>query len=167
MHAPALDNPQVQSVMSRHRYQLTPALEQSIIAYIRAGGFPHVAAEAAGVPARVFDRWRRKGEARRSSRRYRAFASAVRQAVAQARLGAEVSICKDKPLDWLRSGPGRETPDCTGWTGTVRPRLAAAAAPALAHPEVQALITTLLELLEPHPEVRSTVAAALAAISEK
>ena len=153
--------------MSRSRHLLTPAVEQSIVAFIRAGGFPHVAAEAAGIPAEVFERRRQQGEAPRAPQRYRAFASAVRQAAAQARLGAEVSVREDKPLDWLRSGPGRDTPGSAGWTATVRPHSAAGDAPLLAHPEVQALIATVMCLLEPYPEVRSTVAAALAAPSQK
>src|SRR5438105_11864897 len=108
--------------MSSSRYRLTPAIQQAIVAYTRAGGFPHVAAEAAGVPRAVFARWLRRGEGRRAKARYRAFADAVRQAAAQARLGAEVSVRNDKPLDWLRSGPGRETADVPGWTANARPR---------------------------------------------
>src|SRR5438105_549052 len=93
------------------RHTLTPAVEQALVAYIRAGGFPHVAAEAAGVPREVFADWMRKGEQPGARGQYRNFALAVRQAVAHARLGAEVSVRTDKPLDWLRNGPGRETAD--------------------------------------------------------
>ena len=48
--------------MARPRYRLTPALQEKIVAYIRAGGFPHVAAEAAGLPRRVFERWLERGQ---------------------------------------------------------------------------------------------------------
>src|SRR5438105_1422557 len=96
--------------MARKRHLLTPAVEQAILAYVRAGGFPHVAAEAAGVPRAVFERWLARGQEPGGPAKYRAFLEAVRQAQAQARLGAEVSARDDKPLDWLRSGPGRETP---------------------------------------------------------
>jgi hypothetical protein len=149
--------------MSRKPPDPTPAVEQAIVAYVRAGGFPHVAAEAAGVPRAAFAYWLRQAERPRAGARLRAFAEAVRQAHAQARLGAEVAALGDKPLDWLRSGPGRETPDSAGWTGTVRPRPPGppADAPSLARPEVQGLISTVLRLLEPHPEIRAAVAASL------
>ena len=48
--------------MARPRYRLTPALQEQIVAYIRAGGFPHVAAEAAGLPRQVFARWLERGQ---------------------------------------------------------------------------------------------------------
>jgi hypothetical protein len=32
------------------RYPLTPAIQRTISDFIRARGFPHVAAEAAGIP---------------------------------------------------------------------------------------------------------------------
>jgi hypothetical protein len=148
--------------MSAKRHPLTPTVQQMIVAYVRAGGFPHVAAEAAGVPCAVFERWMRRGHAPRPKDRYRAFAEAVGQAAAQARLGAEVAILTNKPLDWLRYGPGRETAKRRGWTGAVR----AAVLPrrgrreALAEPEVQALIARLLGLLEPFPEARAAIATA-------
>src|SRR5262249_57257612 len=77
------------SLMPPTRPKLTPAIQQAIIAYVRAGGFPHVAAEAAGVSAETFDHWMELGERPRAAAKYRDFADAVRQPVAQARLGAE------------------------------------------------------------------------------
>ena len=115
--------------MPRQRHQLTPAVQQAILAYVRAGGFPHIAAEAAGVPREVFEHWLERGRGPRAPDKYRALLEGVRQAEAQARLGAEVSALNDKPLDWLRSGPGRETPDRAGWTATVKPH-----PPAAPHP---------------------------------
>jgi hypothetical protein len=148
--------------MPPSHFRLTPAVEQTIVAYIRGGGFPNVAAEAAGIPAAVFARWMRRGERRRAPEQFRAFALAVRQAVAQARLGAEVAVRDDKPLDWLRSGPGKETTNRIGWTGPVRPRpTPAAGTSALLDGTVQSLITDVLRILEPHPEVRAEVAGAL------
>jgi hypothetical protein len=144
------------------RYRLTPTLQQSIVAFIRAGGFPQVAAEAAGLPREVFERWLRQGQDAGAKSRYRAFFEAVLQALAQARLGAEAAVLGDKPLDWLRYGPGRETADGPGWTGTVRPApLTSHGGPTLADPEVQALIGLVLGLLEPHPEIRVAVAGGL------
>jgi hypothetical protein len=147
--------------LSRSRHHLTPAVEQAIVAYIRAGGFPHVAAEAAGVPREVFEQWRQRGEEARAPKRYRSFADAVRQAAAQARLRAEVTIHDEKPLDWLRYGPGRETADAPGWTAAVRPRPLTRDESLLLNPLVQALFTTVLDALGAFPEARITVARAL------
>jgi hypothetical protein len=146
-------------------HQLTPEIERAIVAYVRAGGFPHIAAEAAGVPRAVFERWLRRGQGPRASARFRAFYDAVQQARAQARLGAEVAALNDKPMDWLRSGPGRETADSAGWTGSVRPGVAAGAGALLLQPEVQALLTNLLRALEAHPEARALVAAVIESMS--
>ncbi len=66
--------------MARPRYRLTPALQEQIVAYIRAGGFPHVAAEAAGLPRRVFKRWLERGQRSDAPPDYRAFALAVMEA---------------------------------------------------------------------------------------
>lgn len=148
--------------MSRQRPVLTPAIEQAILAYVRAGGFPEVAAEAAGVSRADLERWLKQGDNPRGSKRYRAFAEAVRQAVAQARLGAEVAARNHRPLDWLRSGPGRETPETTGWTGTVRPRPGRADAALLTDPQVRALLTALMDALAAYPEARAAVADRLA-----
>src|SRR5947209_3765473 len=108
--------------MARSHYSITPEIERSIVSFIRAGGFAEVASEAAGIPHKVFNRWLRRGEGRGASKRLRAFALAVRQAIAQARLRAEVEVYSDRPLDWLRNGPGRETAEQPGWTGNARPR---------------------------------------------
>jgi hypothetical protein len=145
--------------MSEPRYLLTTAIVQTVVAFIRAGGFPDVAAEAAGIPHQLFDSWRRQGEAPDAPQHYHDFAVAVRQAGAQGRLGAEVSIRDEKPLDWLRSGPGRETSDHPGWTGPARPRTASATGAALMDPRLQNLFVRILPLLEPHPETRSLLAA--------
>jgi hypothetical protein len=147
--------------MARSRFQLTPQIEHTILSFIRAGGFPEVASEAAGIPREVFNRWRRRGEGRSAVERYRAFALAVRQAIAQARLNAEVEVYKDRPLDWLRNGPGRETEDRPGWTGNARAKTATAAAEVdlSSTPEVQNLIQGLLGAVEDYPEVRGAIAA--------
>jgi hypothetical protein len=149
--------------MTRPRDELTLEIQQAIVAYIRAGGYPHVAAEAAGVPRRVFERWLRQGEAEGSEEQYRAFAEAVRQAQAQARLGAEVAARNERPMSWLRSGPGKQTGDATGWTGPVRGAPEVEKASPLLHPEVQQLLRLLLEALTPYPEARSAAARAISA----
>ncbi len=151
--------------MSRKRHPPTADVRQQIAAFIRAGGFPHVAAEAAGVPRRVFERWLKRGRARGAGALHRAFYESVFQAGAQARLGAEIAVLTDKPMDWLRQGPGREAPNRPGWTSPVRP-----AAPGkggrgsrLAEPEVQALLASMTRLLAPYPEARALAAAGLGA----
>ncbi len=141
-------------------FQLTPDIEHKILSFIRGGGFPEVASEAAGIPHEVFNRWRRRGERRGAEPRFRAFALAVRQAIAQARLRAEVEVYKDRPLDWLRSGPGREMGDRPGWTGNARARTGKTGAEVdvLAMPELRELILRFLEAVEPHPEAHAALA---------
>jgi hypothetical protein len=150
--------------MPRNRHRLTPEVEQTLLTYIRAGGFPAVAAAAAGVPADVFARWMRKGCGPGARRRYRDFREAVGQAAAQARMAAEVQVFQKRPLDWLRYGPGREATDSPGWTATVK---APAAGPGretnlLLLPEVQRLVQFILEQLAPYPDARAAVARWLA-----
>jgi hypothetical protein len=112
--------------MTRPRYRLTPALEAQILAYIRGGGFPIVAAEAAGLPRRVFARWLRRGQRADAPPEYRRFARAVMEAQAQARLHAELTTMSDKPLDWLKAGPGKDSADNPGWANPGKPHAASA-----------------------------------------
>jgi hypothetical protein len=123
-----------------------------------------VAAEAAGVPARVFERWLRRGRTRRAPAVYRGFAAAVAQARAQARLAAELQVFDKRPLDWLKCGPGRETRTDPGWASAPKPVPAGAAAGSLAgQPEVLAVFQKLLEALAPFPEARAAAAEIIAA----
>lgn len=101
--------------MARARYRLTHALREKIAAFIRAGGFAHIAAEAAGLPREVFARWMERGERTDAPANYRTFARVIREAEAQARLQAELNVRSDKPLDWLKSGPGKTSTDNPGW----------------------------------------------------
>jgi hypothetical protein len=145
--------------MTTPRYRLTPELQNAICGYILSGGYPHVAAEAAGVPREVFAEWLRQGEDPDGPAHYHALAQAVRQAHAQARLAAEVSIYADRPLDWLMNGPGKETSEAEGWTGTVRPRpVVPEEQSLLCDPRVQQFFADLLEKMGPFPEARAAVA---------
>jgi hypothetical protein len=150
--------------MARRRQPLTPQVQEQICAYIRAGGFAHVAAEAAGVAREDFEEWLRLGqpdsERRRSSRVYREFFQAVRKARAEARLAAELKILEKNPLQWLKCGPGRETHDYPGWTTAVRSVFAGdrQAVNVLLLPEMQALLASMLEALAPFPEARAALA---------
>lgn len=143
------------------RQRLTPAIQQTILAYIRAGGYPHVAAAAAGVPQAVFERWLRLGQEPGGRRAYRQFFTAVLQAQGQVRLGAEIAVLKNKPLDWLKCGPGKEMPGSPGWTSTVKALAAEPRVNPLLRPEIQHLVAVLLRLLTPFPEARAAVAEAL------
>ena len=42
----------------------------------------------------------------------------------QARLHAELTALTDKPLDWLKAGPGKDSADNPGWTNPGKPRTA-------------------------------------------
>ena len=138
----------------------TPVVQQQIVAFIRAGGYPQVAAEAAGVSRRTFERWMRYGNQRRREPVYHAFAAAVRQAEAQARLRAEIAVVESKPLDWLRYGPGKEIADSAGWTAAVRAaaRGDGRGGSVLESRETRALIAALLHVLASYPQARQAVA---------
>jgi hypothetical protein len=146
--------------MARRRQPLTPQLTERICSFIRAGGFAHVAAEAAGVPREVFEEWLERGRGRRPPRLYRDFCRAVRQAQAEARLAAELKLLEKNPLQWLKCGPGRETPDAAGWTTPVKPLFAGdgRAVNALLLPEIQEVLAAMLEALAPFPEARAALA---------
>jgi hypothetical protein len=148
--------------MTRRRFPLSAVLAQQIAAFVRAGGFPHVAATAAGVPRDLFARWLRRGTDPRTPALVRALCRDVLQAHAQARLKAEVAILADKPLDWLRYGPGKEKPGAPGWSAAARaqPPTPSEAEP-LASPEFSAAVQRLLDVLAPFPEIRVAAARAL------
>jgi hypothetical protein len=151
--------------MSSARVRLTPELQERICSYVRSGGYLHVAAEAAGVPRAVFDRWVRRGSGRKRLRRYRAFVVAIRQAAAQGRLMKEMEVLREKPLDWLRYGPGRETTDTPGWTSAGKPAFGPAGdgGNLLENPVVLAWLHELVERLTPTPEARLAAAEIAAA----
>lgn len=129
------------------------ALLHTIVAYIRAGSFPRVAAEAAGVSGEVFDAWMATD---------RPFRDAVLKAQAEARLAAEVELRQAKPLDWLRCGPGKPAGFGDGWTTPAKAGTGSAKEiDLLALPRTQEVIARVLAVLQPHPELRQAVATAL------
>jgi hypothetical protein len=107
----------------RGSVSLTADLEEKILSYIRAGGLPHVAAEAAGVNPRTFRDWMARGEGRHPTRpstpRLRRFAKAVNEAVGQTRLIAEARMFKDHPGQWLKTA-ARTRGDFEGWSDPER-----------------------------------------------
>jgi hypothetical protein len=145
--------------MNDPRHELTAEVQRLICAYIRSGGFPEVAAEARGIPRRVFRRWMRFGAAQRPVEKYRAFRQAVMEAEAEARLVAESDVRQRSPVAWLKFGPGRARKGKSGWAGTVRPL--PEERPQTAGDSVQEFIPVLLEALAPYPEARAALAEAL------
>jgi 3-hydroxyisobutyrate dehydrogenase-like beta-hydroxyacid dehydrogenase len=128
---------------------LTDAVIDTIVAYVEAGSFAYVAAEAAGVSDRTFRDWIARGEGRsprRSTERHRRFADRVRQAEAKARISAEVRTHRDNPNFWLsraaRSRPGRE-----GWTEPSERMLEQAARLGLTEQDLQREVDRMLALL--------------------
>jgi hypothetical protein len=145
--------------------QLTPALQQQIVAGIRAGGYPHVAAEARGIGKKAFRRWLRRGSRHNAPEPLAGFAVEVRSAAAQARIRAEIAVLEQNPRIWLEHGPGRESPGNPGWSEPVK--AVAAAAGQQQNPflnsRFMASCNEILEVLKPYPEARAGVAAAIAA----
>jgi hypothetical protein len=139
----------------------TAELLKTVTAYLVAGGTPHVAAEAAGVPRSLYNRWMRLGREPGSDPVCGHFRAAVRQAHAQSRLDAEISVRKNKPLDWLRYGPGKGCSRRPDWTAAYKApaRPAGSRANPLLHPSVQAVLHELVEALTPFPEGRVVASA--------
>jgi hypothetical protein len=139
--------------------------ERMILATIRSGCFPRVAAEAWGLPAHVFDRWMRGARRRRPRppRTIRTFVERVRQALAHARLTAEMEVRKKDPKFWLCHGPGRETKTAPGWTTAAKPASVpdGGSTDVLASPEGNRLCVLILRTLAAFPDARAAVAAAL------
>lgn len=154
--------------MARARYRLTLALQEKIAAFIRAGGFAHVAAEAAGLPREVFARWLERGERPEAPANYRAFARAIREAEAQARLQAELKVRGEKPLDWLKAGPGKTSADNPGWSNSGKAGSTAAADKrdrAQVWAEMLHLLGRCAEQLAAYPEARAALSAWLAGLT--
>lgn len=87
-------------------HELTSDIARLIVALVRAGASAAAAAEAAGVPRRLFVDWLRKG---RDSEElpYRALFIQVVQSRGQARAAVEAEVRKKDPKFWLRYGPGQ------------------------------------------------------------
>ena len=79
------------------------------------------------------------------------------------RLAAEAKALLKDPFGWLKCGPGKETPDAPGWTNPPRAQVDGdpEAVNLLLRRETQELVATLLQVLQPFPEVRAAVAEAL------
>src|SRR5258708_2146024 len=149
--------------MSFELYPLTQDLGDRIATAIRAGAFPHVAAEPYALPPALHHDYLRLGNQPDATPLYRNFADVIRQAIAQARLKAEMAALDKDPKFWLKSGPGKGTEKNPGWTNPAKPDTAIddAESALAAHPELLRLGSEILKALEPFPEARFAVAKTL------
>ena len=100
-----------------------PEVANTIFAYIRAGAYDYIAAEAAGISARTLREWVARGEARSSrpgSDSYSRFAAGYRLAKAEARATAEMKVFEEHPAYWL-AHTARSAPERPGWSGADAP----------------------------------------------
>jgi hypothetical protein len=146
------------------RHPFREAAARQILAYLRQGAYPHVAAEAAGVPAEAYDEWIRKGNGPKVRAPYRHFASEVRKAQAQARLLAETEVWKADPKVWLGRGPGKETATRPGWTRETSPqnRDENRGINLLASPVWKGIWAAILKGLADFPEAKLAISRSLA-----
>lgn len=147
---------------------LTPTQLHVLTSYIRGGAFPRVAAEMAGVPGAVLEFCLQWATDPAAPEEYRALLCAVRNAQAQARGAAETKLYRDKPLDWLKHGPGKPGDLGDGWTQPARAGPSdrdSAEVDWLALPQVRQVLAGILEALAPHPEALAAVVAALNVLS--
>ena len=139
--------------------QLDRALHEQIVAAIRAGGFPYVAAQAFGVAPRLFDRWRRRGRSKSGDENLRSFARVIDKAIAQARLRTEMDVFTAQPRIWLQHGPGRETGESPGWTVAIKPNATAKIeGNPFMMPGVMGLFQRLMNALDGHAPLQERVA---------
>lgn len=79
--------------------KLTPKVQETIVAVIRAGNYSSVAAEYAGIGRSTFYHWLELGEQQESGC-YREFLDAVRGAESEAEIRAVATIQKHMPKNW-------------------------------------------------------------------
>jgi hypothetical protein len=137
--------------------------EWLILASIRAGGYPHVAAQAYGVAAEEFLHWLRRAGVTGGPRKVRRLVALVQEAAARARLKAEMTVYDADPRFWLRHGPGKESRQAPGWSALAKPvsDRGDGGAEVLNSPEIQAILAAVTGALHPWPDARVAVAQAL------
>jgi hypothetical protein len=144
----------------KHKTKLTTELENTILSWIRAGGYPHVAALAAGVPESLWRQWQERGKTRNP---YKRFFAKIAQAHATARLKAETATLDDDARFWLKHGPGRESPGNPGWANMVSPMLTQTSETSnvFLSGEFLQFMATLRAALAPYPEALMALSNAL------
>lgn len=145
------------------KQKITAELTKQIAAAIRAGAYPHVAAESFGVPKNVFDQWMEWGTTGKKRQPYKGFAEDIKQAQAQARLRAEMEVFSDDPKAWLKSGPGKEKHDEPGWTGIVKPILTGSTQNinVFTNPDFLKLMAIMRGVLAPYPDLLERIQKAI------
>lgn len=146
--------------MKHKKTKLTVELENTILSWIRAGGYPHVAALAAGVPESLWRQWQERGEKRNP---YKRFFAKIAQAHATARLKAETSTLEDDPRFWLKHGPGREGLGNPGWANMVNsmPTQTNEISNVFSSGDFLQFMATLRAALAPYPEALKALSGAL------
>src|SRR5262245_18519930 len=137
--------------MAARRIRLDPDSRRRIVDSVLAGGYPHVAATAWGVPRRVLDAWQTRpprGDAG-------AFVRELEEASARARLRAEMAVFEDPARIWLEHGPGRESAGTRGWSSHVQAAGLAAGGNPWLNAEFMSFVTWIMGLLEPMPDIRA------------
>jgi len=137
------------------RLQLTAGLIEQIASGVRAGGYPHVSAQAWGVPKAKFDEWIAKGAKGRG--KCGLLATTMNQAHAQARLRSEMSISREEARIWLEHGPGRDQPGNPGWSSSARAAVATENS-ILSNAALVSALGQAVGALSEHPEARQHIA---------
>src|SRR5260221_2298571 len=115
------DNPRMSMDNPLPMALYTAENRQSILAYLRDGAFPGVAAEASGVPELVYRYWLDRGREEMQHQGdgdiiFLDFYLDVMKTSAQARAQAESEVYNNQSLAWLLHGPGRDSSETPGWT---------------------------------------------------
>jgi hypothetical protein len=129
--------------------EITSEMQALLLAQIRAGTYPHVAAEAAGVSREVWIAWLKKGRGQTKGR-YRELRLVARQAKAQARARAEIDARQKDVRFWLRHGPAKP-----GWTAPAKGQRSTAAS--LSAAVFFKLLADAVHVLLPFPEARAAI----------
>ncbi len=88
-------------------FRIESAARQKLLAFIRGGGHPEAAAVAVGLDVKVFRDAMRLGKSSDKRGARYIFMKEVEQAWAIARLAGDVKMYREKPIEWLKNGPGQ------------------------------------------------------------
>jgi hypothetical protein len=148
---------------------LTAAVSRGIVAAIRAGAFPQVAAAAHGIDAALWERWLRRGRGRRAREPFRNLVKKVEEALAQARLRAEMAVLDKDARTWLKHGPGRDLVGKPGWAALVRaaPPPSDKGTDLAALPEFLQFLADIRIALAPFPEALAAVIRVVEALGQE
>jgi hypothetical protein len=138
------------------RFPLTPEAERQLIAAVRSGVYPHIAALAVGLPRGVFKILMERGREQKHGRSRQLWLK-VHEARAYARMRAEIEARNKDVKFWLRYGPGKTGAIAFSWSVVRKAGADHPGDPADWH----ALVAGLLDALTPFPEAKQAVLQAL------